>query len=393
MTKNTFTLGKRKFSFARSSLRITVLWLLLLFCWGGTKGRFSFGLSMFDLVLTFAITELFFLKKVYIPKNTYLLLLLVLYGTILVPFNQYVCGTSKTYQFYITEIRFFLYIPILYLYVENCNHLLKLKNLFFIHSIIFIIFYILNRPGTIIYSYFNEAVLNTNIEESFQKGERVVGLPIIPLTTFFIIHVLTKPIKNYTYLLYFISLTFFFIKTGSRTNLLFGILPFILLFINLKTKRKIKFVIVLAMIIGIILPMVLQEHSLTRISLIFNPGKDPSVNYRLLNYIVMIEDLIHNPFNLIFGNGIGANYIVNLAFYIESFFLDNTFITLIYKIGLIGLFAIFYFIWLELKQHSQKHKFILLLMLIFPAITSYHIITQPAYFMSFFILNKSIKSL
>lgn len=390
MTKGISILKRENFKVNSSAINITFIWVLLFLSWGGTLGRFSFGLSFFDFFLIPALTWLVIKRKISISKSLYLLIFLIIYGTIIIPINYYIFITPKTYQYYITEVRFYLYIPLLFIYIENSKSINKIKLFFIINSILFIVIYLLDKPGTFIYNYFNEAILNTNIEDSFIKGDRVVGLPIIPLTAIMIVHILDKTLKPYIIIIYSLTLALFYFKTGSRTNLLFGSLPFILLIFESNPKKKFFITLSLAFILLLLLS-IMEKDSLQRLSAIFHPLSDPSVNYRVLNYMVMMNDFINNPFNLIFGYGIGSNYIVNLSFHIESFFLDNTFLTVIYKVGIIGLIILLLFIRKEISGLAVKYKIIFSLLLLIPAISSYHAITQPAYFMTFFIVNKVIR--
>jgi hypothetical protein len=87
-------------------------WLILLGCLalGGTKGRFIAGLSPFDFLLVFLFIKS--LKRLSVHRFTLYFGAIAIYGVIVALLNKFLIGHS--YEFFITELRFYLYIPMLY---------------------------------------------------------------------------------------------------------------------------------------------------------------------------------------------------------------------------------------------------------------------------------------
>ncbi|WP_462281088.1 hypothetical protein [Salinivirga cyanobacteriivorans] len=381
-----YILKSKIFKLREDRLQSLLLWLMLLFAFGGTFGRFFLGLSLFDFLLMATFFNVILSRKLKLNRNLLLYFLLFLYGALIAFLNKYVFAVDKQFEFFITEGRFYLYIPILYLIILNTKSLYEITDYFYVHVFIFIVVYLLNFPGTIIYSFFNSDLIELGIEEFTENG-RVRGLPIIPLTIMVLLYFKNKRPRPIIIFLYLTAILVFYTRTESRTNLIFSLLPFVYLILNTKVQTKILILILTTLFVFYAVPFLLDPESLQRFQNILNPLNDPAVNYRLLNYANMFTELADNILVLIFGWGIGANYTVNISIFLKSYFLDNTFLTMIYKVGVVGLIMFITILVKELKQFLLSTKLTFLLILLIPAISSYHVITQPAYLMAFFILS------
>ncbi len=381
-----YILKSKIFKLKEDRIQSLLLWLMLLFAFGGTFGRFFLGLSLFDFVLIFTFFYVVLSRKVKVNTNLFLYLILFAYGAMVSFLNNYVFAADKQYEFFITEGRFYLYIPILYFIILNTKSLYRINDFFYFHIFIFIVIYLLNYPGTFVYSFFNSELIDIGLKD-FTEGARVRGLPIIPLTVMVLLYFKNKKPNPVIVILYFAAILIFYVKTGSRTNLIFSLIPFIYLILKTKVQTKVIVSILTVLFVFYALPFLLDPGSLERFQNILSPLEDPSVNYRLLNYVNMATELSENISALIFGYGIGANYTINISIFLKSYFLDNTFLTMVYKVGIVGLLFFIALLIRDLRGSSFSTKFVFLLILVIPAITSYHVITQPAYLMAFFILS------
>lgn len=368
----------------------TYLILLLgILSFGGTAGRFNFGLSLFDFILIISLAYIVITRKVKYNSNFLILLLVVVYGFAISEIN--VLLNNNNNLFLITEIRFYIYILLLYFISININ-LDKniLSNYIFIIIIFYIILYLL-----IYNQYFPYTIFNDNkIALEFNEVGRYIAPSPIFAVFLLIIHLENCKSKNTLYsneniliiILYILMVVIYFVTTGGRTVTIISFLPFLLLL------RKFRYQVMLVISIYLVLesmPLIINEYNFMRFQNIFNPLEDGAINYRIINNTIMLNDIFTNNFAFYFGFGIGSVYNVNISSFFSSFFVDNSFITIWYKFGLlIGLLFFTVIIRIIVKIKTNILRIVSFLIIFFISIMSYHLITNPVYLFGIFLLSR-----
>lgn len=363
----------------------TLLFLLLgSFCFGGAKGRFLLGLSVFDLLLI-----VFFIRSVLtrkIANPVFFLFGILGFGTIVAALNA--IFTDISYSYFVTEFRFYLYLPLIYQIIASSlfdKEKLQeyLRVLMIIYFIIFIFFL---EPGGFVFNIFNEE----RSARAFDFIGRISGPQVIFLSiVYFITLASSKKINIINTVLYGVLVILIYVKTGERTVLLTNILPLVWLVYE---KRSVWMLSVIP-ILGSVVPLYLNKTQIKRFNAILNPLDDPAFVYRLMNIKVMIcEKMFENFHSFISGFGIGSEYKVFVMWYpVESYFLDNSFVMFTYKLGLPVTLIFLIFLYSRILSLKLSSKLYLAIFITIPALTSYHLILQPAYLMSYFFAIKILK--
>jgi len=368
----------------------TYLILLLgLLSFGGTAGRFNFGLSLFDFILIISLAYIVITRKVKYNVNFLILLLVVVYGFAISEIN--ILLNNNNYAFLLTEIRFYIYILLLYFISINMN-LDKniLSNHIFTIILFYFILYFLIYNQNFPYTIFNDS----KIALEFNKvGRYVAPVPIIA-AFLLIIHIencnsknTLNSFKNVVILIFYIFMIIgYFVTTGGRTVTIISLLPFLLLI------KKFRYQVILAISIYLVLkfiPLFLNGYNFMRFQNIFNPLEDGAVNYRIINDTIMLNDIFTHNFAFYFGFGVGSVYNVNISSFFSSFFVDNTFITIWYKFGIIvGILFFILIIKIILEIKINAIRLILILVIVLISLMSYHLITNPVYLFGIFLLGR-----
>lgn len=372
----------------KESLLLVILGLL---SFGGATGRLIFGFGFFDLLLILmiglSIPKL--MKSQYkVCKSDFItlsILFLIIFAGSCRAYYMGLEGSKNEY--YITELRFFLYIPVLYYitiqYKLDINRFAKFLP--YILVIYLFLWGILLYRDSIIFNLFNGDELH-----SIGNLDRLNGPPILILIPLLLILVREGNIAPLSLGLYTALILLIFMKTGGRTYFMFHSLP---IFYLIYTKRKqLKFslyAIALILISFLFLKEFANAALFERFLSITNVAEDTSFLYRIYNIKEMLDKLEGS--SLWFGYGIGSNYEVNLYGWKMSFFLDNTFITLIYKIGIIGT-LLFFSIFVIRKNSVPKDLYIFeIVSLILIAAISYHLILNPVFIYGFFLIKSYYK--
>jgi len=233
MEHTTFTSKKQDFD--------TVLLILLgLFSFGGGTGRIIFGFGLFDflLIIMLIISLLRInpsLKFKSIDFKVVTILLLVL---ILGIFSAKSGMSNIKYEYFITELRFFVYIPLVYfitlkykLSLTTFEKLLPYILLFYIPVWLFLL-----KPGNILFNFFNNDLIH-----SIGTQERIKGPSILILIPLLLLLINKKTIKPLNLILYVLLILIVFIKTGGRTYFIFYLLP--IFYMMFRKRKNIKFFI------------------------------------------------------------------------------------------------------------------------------------------------------
>lgn len=368
-----------------------LLVLLGLFSFGGATGRLLFGFGFFDLLLIFMIIlSIPKISKTYykVSKSDFIIYsicFLIIFGGSCRAYYMGLGGIKIEY--FITEIRFFLYIPVIYYITVHFELDIKrfAKFLPYILIIYLILWGVFLHNGSIIYNLFN----GTDIH-SIGDLERLSGPPILILIPLLLILIREKNITPLSLSLYTVLILLIFIKTGGRTYFILHSLP---LFYLLYTKRKKLNFLILAIVLIISSFFFLKEFTnaafFERFLSITNATEDTSFMYRIYNINEMLTKLKGS--SLWFGYGIGSNYEVNLYGWKMSFFLDNTFLTLIYKIGIIGT-LFFSSLFVFQKKYIPNDLYLIeIISLVLVASISYHIILNPVFIYGYFLMKSYYK--
>lgn len=361
----------------------TVLLILLgLFSFGGGSGRIIFGLGVFDVLLF--VMLLISLSRLKRKEGTLdIKFLSILFILILLGILRAKLGVMNvSYEFFITELRFFLYIPILYFITLKIKFSIQVfeKLLPFIILFNVFIWLFLLRPGSFVYDFFNDDVIYT-----IGSHERIRGPSILILTPLLLLLINQKSIKPLIIILYLVLVLLIFIKTGGRTYFIYYLLP--LLFLMYK-RRKNKKLLVLYSILILISIFILKEITSSvffeRFLKVAQVTEDSSFMYRIFNIQEMLSRLKGDVLWL--GNGIGSNYEVDLYGWKKSFFLDNTFITLIYKIGIIGLFGFLSIFWINKNIIPRDLYIFEICSILLIGVISYHLILNAVFIFGYFLI-------
>jgi hypothetical protein len=194
-----------------------------------------------------------------------------------------------------------------------------------------------------------------------------------------------EKIKQNIILLYSILVVIVFLQSGGRTYFIYNCIPIFYYFIRKKNKG-LSIVFFFVLFLGIIFSVKNFSNSefYSRFFNIVNLQNDSSFMYRVENIFEMFKTF--NIFNALFGNGIGSNYIVFLYGWKESFFLDNSFITLVYKVGILGS-LIFCSVFCVNKNVFPKDVYVFeIISLLIISSVSYHVILNPVFVFGYFVL-------
>lgn len=374
----------------KESLDTISLITLGLFSFGGATGRFVLGLGLFDflLLMMFSISVYRITQTLKIRTDDIkilgILFLILLIGILRAKFSI----ENVRHDFFITELRFFLYLPILYIITLKFKLCISVfeKVLPFILLIYIFIWTVLLNPGTFIFDFFNN-----DFTYSMGTLERIKGPPILFLIPLLLILINQKPLKPLIIVLYTFLILAVFIKTGGRTYFIFYLFP---IFYIMYKKRKNMKLFLLSVILILASYYVLKEFTSSvffeRFLNIVRVTEDSSFLYRVYNIEEMLSRLSSDTLWL--GFGIGSNYEVNLFGWKSSFFLDNTFITLIYKIGLIGLIPFLSIFIIKKKYIPRDLYYFEIISLILIGSISYHIILNPVFVYGYFLIFNYFRS-
>lgn len=365
-----------------NKLDTVILVLLGLSSFGGGTGRFVYGLGFFDffLIISFVLSLARLERKIKIIEIRVFgsLFLILAIGVFSAKLGRHDIG----YEFFITELRFFIYLPILYVitlsYRISISFFEKLLPVFLL-LYIFIWAFLLN-PGTIVYSFFNDDII-----ASIGSQERITGPSVLILPPLLLLLIYQKPIKPLIICLYSALVLLIFIRTGGRTYFIFYLLP--LLFLIYKRRRNTRYALLASVLIVfsiLILREVTSSEFYERFLNITNVSEDSSFMYRVYNIDLMLDHLKGKV--LLLGYGIGSNYEVSLYGWKKSFFLDNTFVTLVYKVGVIGLFCFLMLFWLENQVIPRAIYFFEVFSIFLIGFVSYHLILNPVFVYGYFII-------
>jgi hypothetical protein len=194
-----------------------------------------------------------------------------------------------------------------------------------------------------------------------------------------------KP-KLYNTLLYLALITVAYIKTGARAALFVNLLP---VFWLIYQKRSVWMLAALPVAASFI-PLYVNAIQLKRFENIIHPLRDPAIRYRLENYRIMLFEQMPQYLHTYFtGFGIGSVYDAHVfKFYNHSYFLDNTFLMLLYKFGIVIAMVYIILVYSRVLHLSLKYQLYLIFFITIPALAMYHWILQPAYFIAYFLAIK-----
>ncbi|EWH14541.1 hypothetical protein KLA_04217 [Cellulophaga geojensis KL-A] len=364
----------------------TLLFFLLgIFCFGGAIGRIYMGLSIFDLLLGITFLRSFFKNKL---SNSALFFLIILCLGIISTLIG-IIFTEVRYSYFLTEFRFYFYIPMYCQVIKNSKFNNELINKYFrVLLILYLIIYVfLLEPGGFVFQVFNS--IRSDLALDFVG--RILGPQVIFLSiVFFITLNSSKKINTLNTFLYSILIIIIYVKTGERTVFLTNILPIAWIIYE---KRNIWMLSVIP-ILTTVIPLYINETQIKRFKRILNPLDDPAFIYRVENVRVMIfENMSQSIHSFFLGMGFGSVYRAKVFTHpVESYFLDNSFVMLVYKLGIpVALFFLIY-LYSRCWKLNLIQKVYLIIFITIPAVTSYHLILQPAYILSYFfaikILNK-----
>jgi len=357
-------------------------WLILLgvLSFGGAKGRFLFGLSLFDFLIVFLFIRS--LRRLKIQRLSVYFFAITLYGVFIGFFNRFFIGHE--FHHFLLELRFYLYIPMIYQIVKTLEYKKEsttkyLTTLIIIYIVVYL--FMLNF-GSFFYEIFNEI----RHEKAFDFKGRVQGPPVIFISMLFFISLNIK-MQYRNVILYLFLLAVVYIKTGGRTVLLINLLP-IAWFVY--QKRSVWMLAALPFAASFV-PLYVNKIQLKRFYDILDPMNDPAFRYRINNYIILLFDKMpEHPHTFFTGFGIGSDYNVSLAGWNvnHSYFLDNTFLMFLYKFGVFMALVFIIIIYSRISHLKLMHQLYLLIFISIPALLSYHLVLQPAYLFSYFLAIK-----
>lgn len=370
----------------KKETRETILIIVLsLLSFGGATGRFNFGFSFFDIMLILLLGHSFLKKRtnlLYVKKRDLIVFGILFFIIAFGAFRSKIGVSGLRSDYFITELRFYIYIPLLYyLSLEYKLNIDVFKKILPIILITYLIFWgVLLTEESAFYQFFND-----DIASRIGNEERISGPPILALYPFLLILIKERSIKLLSLILYLALALLVFIKTGGRTYFVFSLLPiFYILFKNRKRLVWLVLSIILLFISFFLLKEFTSSVFFERFLNIANAKQDSSFMYRVFNIEKMLNGL--NGTSLWLGNGIGSNYEFNFFGLRTSYFLDNTFITLLYKTGIIGLILFLSIFFINNKWIPRDIYYFELLGLILIALLSYHIILNPVFIFGYFLI-------
>lgn len=364
----------------------TLLLLLLgLFSFGGANGRFLFGLAVFDILLLAIFFIAIFNRKdaFYTIHWVDLAVITVFLSFIFYGFlRRYYLPGNVSYDFFITELRFFMYLPLIYYISVNLIFDINIFEKVLPYLLVFyiILWGVFITEGSALYNFFNDGG-TTSIGEQ----ERISGPSVLILVPLMMILIRQKSLSFITLILYNILILIVFIKTGGRTYFVFFLFPVFYLMYKKRGNLNLVF-LAFIMIIGAIftLKFTTEAAFFERFTKVTNVTQDGAFMYRVSNIIEMISRFDFPSF--LFGNGIGSNYDVIIWFLHKSYFLDNSFMTLIYKIGITGLIIFLMIFFINKKCFPNDLYLFEIASLFLIAMMSYHIILNPVFLFGYFII-------
>ncbi|VVS95306.1 hypothetical protein DBB_48830 [Desulfoluna spongiiphila] len=353
---------------------------------GGAHGRFIYGIGLFDILLIILFVRTFFLREdslLIFNKDVFSMLiiyvLVILYGL----YRTISEVNSTGYQFIIMELRFFIYYPVFfYITLKHSFNISFFQKIFPYISLCYIVMWTFCLyPGSEIHNFLYDINNMQLIGDKF----RIFGPNVLIFVPLMLTLINCSKIRSLDVIIYCVLILIIFIKSGGRTYFIYYLIPIFYLLYQRRKQKKIVLISLLSLFcIYYFLTNYTDEFFLLRLSNVINVTSDSSFMYRVHNMLEMYEQL--NTTNILFGNGIGSSYIVYLAGWRVSFFLDNTFATLIYKIGVIGL-IIFMLPFLRARKIIPKSLYLCLISgLILIGSTSYHLITNPVFSYGFFLV-------
>ncbi len=356
-------------------------WLILLgtLAFGGAKGRFLMGFSLFDFLLIFLFIKS--LKRLKIQWVSIYFLSIAAYGVLVSIITSYF--TDIAYNFFILEFRFYLYIPLFYQIIKSSNFEIKRVDKYLTVLILFYMFVylFLLDYGSFVFDVFN----TERPKNAFDFLGRISGPPTVFLSMLYFISINIKSSIRNT-VLYLILISIVYIKTGERTVLLVNLLP---LFCLIYKKRSVWMLAALPFAASFV-PLYVNKIQLKRFYDILDPMNDPAIRYRVENFrILLFEKMPEHPHTFFTGFGIGSDYDAHVfTGFNHSYFLDNTFLMLLYKFGfLVGLFFIV-IVYSRIAHLKLTQQLYLLVFITIPALPMYHLVIQPVYLISYFLAIK-----
>lgn len=371
------------------SRKDTILLLLLgLFSFGGATGRFLLGFALFDIILVTLVCYSLIRIKGTIGlvdfKIIIILSLLIALGIISSQFGR----SPDGYSYFITEVRFYLYLPMIYFismtFRFSLDYLEKILPVILV--VYMLIWGLLLTPGSLLFRFFN-----TGFVSSIGDHLRINGPHVLILQPILLLLLYKKPVKSMIIILYSILIFLIFIKTGGRTYFIYYSIPLVFLMFKWRKNYKLVVLPIILLITSIILVKELTSQVFfERLLKVFSVTEDTSFMYRFYNITAMIKHFSGKI--LLIGYGIGSAYNFELFDMHTNFFLDNTFVTLIYKVGIIGLSA---FLWIFVYEKSiipiQVYLFELAGLILVGSL-SYHLILNPVFLFGYFLVFNYFKN-
>lgn len=164
-----------------------------------------------------------------------------------------------------------------------------------------------------------------------------------------------KEIKLLTFIIYICMFAYFIGKTGSKSALVMMIIP-ILVFFGLMMKKRNYKVIIFGLIAIIAFLALMSTGKITifsgglrRFNLDSKEGIDQLSTGRYNIWVKYFEYFKSDPMRIIVGNSIGADYLRDLATH-------NTYIDLIYQLGVIGTLLYIWMILAVSKTNFDIHR-------------------------------------
>ena len=348
---------------------------------GGSNLRIIGPFAPFDIAFVIAFLFSVVQSGFRFDINFLLFCLLPILGLALIPFN------NVAHTFLITELRFYLYLPMVY-YVSR--YFIVNYDSFFDHEFVkimlvnmsFLLLLYLNlNEGNFVYNFFNDVSNVDPLELSAREG-RTMGLTPIFLSFMMMMYVHSKQtLNNKVLLLYTLLIFVSFAKSGSRQLFVCAMLPMLVYII----KRK-NIYLFLMMALGVLItPLFLSTGNVERMANIANPTNDSSFMFRVINVANMLSTMYVDG-TLLRGYGIGSNYdFFHLGQMYYSFYLDNSFVTMIYKVGIVIALAFWLLVYNYSKGLGKFTRLSFASMLIIPGAISYALVLDPAYLLGYFV--------
>jgi hypothetical protein len=349
--------------------------LLSCFSFGGVVGRVFSGIAIIDILILLTICYLVTSRPstLKIRKRTFVIFLVLLVIGFL---PKFLSGPSDDFRYFNIETRLYIYLPIITFIGYNLILDFKyIKRILPFFLCFFLIIWLMDFPGSPVFHFFNT-------KESFVElaGDlRINGPTAIGFMPVFLI-LIQQRIQNLGLLfLYVLLVTIEFVKSGGRTYFLFEMVPLFYFTIkNVGKVRRFVFILFVLTMTFFVIRSVSSDFFIDRLFNVANATEDHSFNYRILNIAEMLDRIYRNQ-KIVFGNGFGFKYDVNLFGWKRSFFLDNTYITLVYKTGVFGLVCFVLLFYYNLSKTPDNIILIYLGAIFIIGFVSYHLILNPVF--------------